>query len=57
MVNKNTSTKYKILQSLRQSNSAVSGEKLAQENGISRTSVWKAVQSLQEAGYLIQNVA
>ncbi|MBQ4024781.1 MAG: HTH domain-containing protein, partial [Treponema sp.] len=44
MVNKNLSTKYFILQALRKSSTPVSGESIAQECGLSRTAVWKAVQ-------------
>ena len=33
---------------------AVSGESLAQELGVSRTAVWKAIKSLQSAGYPIE---
>lgn len=53
MGNKPTSTKYKILEILRASKTKISGEKIAKQAGISRVSVWKAIQSLQEAGYEI----
>ena len=56
MGNEKTSTKYKILQSLRQAKKTLSGESLAREHEISRTSVWKAVQALQEAGYKIESM-
>lgn len=51
MVNKVISTKHRILEYLRDSNAVVSGEVLANYTGVSRVSVWKAIKSLQEAGY------
>lgn len=51
MVNENKSTKQKILEVLRASTEPVSGEKLAGESGVSRTAVWKSIQSLQKSGY------
>lgn len=51
--NKNTSTKARLLEILRQTDKRVSGEELSAVLEISRTSVWKAVQSLQKAGYQI----
>lgn len=52
MVNNNVSTKYAILNILRNTKgSVVSGQMLAGELGVSRVSIWKAVQSLQESGY------
>lgn len=51
MVNENKSTKQKILEVLRASSEPVSGEKLAGESGVSRTAVWKSIQSLQKSGY------
>lgn len=55
MSNKNLSTKYIVLKLLRDANAPVSGEKVAEIAGISRVSVWKAVQSLQAAGYGISS--
>ena len=57
MVNKNLSTKCFILQALRKSSTPVSGESIAQECGLSRTAVWKAVQALVSSGYGIESVA
>lgn len=55
MGNENLSTKYKILQILRSQSSCVSGQFIANECGVARTSVWKAVQSLNQAGYNISS--
>lgn len=38
------------------SNDYVSGEMLAKEIGVSRASVWKAIKTLQKAGYDIEGV-
>jgi len=52
VVNNKFSTKYLVLNFLRNKpGDSVSGQLLADELGISRVAVWKAVQSLQEAGY------
>ncbi len=53
MGNTRTSTKYKILTTLRNASSPVSGETIAGETGISRVSVWKAIKALQDSGYEI----
>ena len=53
MANKKLSSKAQILAILRTSGTPVSGEQMAAEVGISRVSVWKAVQALQAAGYQI----
>ena len=53
MANKKLSSKAQILAILRASGTPVSGEQMAAEVGISRVSVWKAVQALQAAGYQI----
>ena len=52
--NENISTKAKVLKALRQSDNAISGEELALSLGVSRTSVWKAIQALQNSGYKIE---
>ncbi|MCM1321219.1 MAG: biotin--[acetyl-CoA-carboxylase] ligase [Bacteroides sp.] len=49
-----TSTKYRVLAMLREAAAPLSGEIIAAEAGVSRVSVWKAVQALQEAGYGIE---
>lgn len=51
--NENISTKAQVLKALRQSDNAISGEELALSLGVSRTSVWKAIQALQNSGYKI----
>lgn len=55
MGNGTLSTKQQILSILRKTRTPVSGNQLAGECGISRTSVWKAVQSLSECGYIISS--
>lgn len=56
MVNDSMSSKFRILSILRQRpSSIVSGQTLADELGISRVAVWKAVKSLQESGYGISS--
>jgi len=47
-------TKEKVLEILQRSGSSVSGETLAGECGVSRTAVWKAVNSLRQAGFVIE---
>ncbi|MGM0214255.1 biotin--[acetyl-CoA-carboxylase] ligase [Enterococcus sp. AZ109] len=49
------STKEKVLQKLKTSTSYVSGEQLAQELSLSRTSIWKAIKELEKAGYQIEH--
>lgn len=55
MVNKNNSTKQKLLEILRNNSEPVSGEQIAEISGLSRVSVWKAVKSLEDAGYKIKS--
>ena len=53
----NISTKAKVLMTLREKNGEpVSGVILASAMGVSRVAVWKAVQSLIEAGYPIETL-
>lgn len=47
-------SKYQILSILSRSDCAVSGEDMAKEIGISRTAVWKAIQSLEKEGAVIE---
>lgn len=54
MGNEKYSTKYLVLQMLRQSAHPLSGEEIARHCNVSRTSVWKAVKALNEAGYVIK---
>ena len=49
-------TKEEVLKKLIDSNDYVSGEMLAKEIGVSRASVWKAIKTLQKAGYDIEGV-
>jgi len=52
---KKMSSKAKLLTHLREKQGEpISGSKLAKEMGVSRVSVWKAVQSLLESGYVIE---
>lgn len=53
MGNENKSTKARLLEILRQSDKRISGEELATALSISRTSVWKGMQALQNSGYII----
>lgn len=55
MVNEKSSTKYSVLEILREEEEPVSGEEIAAQTGVSRVSVWKAIQSLQSAGYGISS--
>ncbi len=56
MVNKTVSSKYQILSILRSNPFIpISGQLLADEIGISRVAVWKAVQTLQHSGYGIKS--
>lgn len=50
------SVKEKVLKILMESKSAVSGELLAKDCGVSRNAVWKAVNSLKAEGYDISGV-
>jgi len=55
VLKKKLSTKARLLMELREKQGKpVSGSVLAKSLGISRVAVWKAVQSLTEAGYAIQ---
>ncbi|EGV11040.1 HTH domain protein [Streptococcus constellatus subsp. pharyngis SK1060 = CCUG 46377] len=48
---------YEILfDILSQESDYVSGEKLAQKLGISRTSIWKAIQRLEKEGIRIESI-
>lgn len=48
--------KEKILAALRSADGYVSGQELCEMLGVSRTAVWKAINSLKEAGYEIEAV-
>lgn len=49
-------TKETILKRLRDTEDYLSGEQLSEELGVSRAAVWKAIQSLRDAGYRIDSV-
>jgi len=50
--------KYKILQVLKEKNMEyVSGEKLSEILGVSRTAVWKCINELKKEGYVIESVS
>lgn len=51
------STKEKILARLKANEDVLSGEALAQELGVSRTAIWKAIKELEKKGYQIQHTA
>lgn len=55
MGNDKLSTKYSVLEILRTDGKEISGEEIAARAGVSRVSVWKAVQALQAAGYGISS--
>jgi BirA family biotin operon repressor/biotin-[acetyl-CoA-carboxylase] ligase len=48
--------KEQILRLLRESGSYVSGQRLCEELGVSRTAIWKKIKALQEEGYQITAV-
>ena len=51
------STKSRLLQLLEQEKgNYLSGERLAEKLQVSRTAIWKAIQSLRQEGYAIQAV-
>lgn len=49
-------TYQKVYEHLKQSPDFVNGEQLAQELGLSRTAIWKAIQTLQEQGIAIESI-
>lgn len=50
-------TKEKVLARLKETQEVLSGEVLAQELGVSRTAIWKAIKELEKKGYRIQHLA
>lgn len=50
-------TKEKLLARLKAADEVLSGEALAQELGVSRTAIWKAIKELEKKGYQIQHLA
>ena len=48
--------KHKIIDKLHGTDGFVSGEKLSEEFGLSRTAIWKHVNALKEDGYVIESV-
>ena len=53
---KNSAAKDKILQCLKEAGDYVSGEDLSRKLGVSRSAVWKNINSLRESGYPIESV-
>ena len=49
-------TYEKLYDILSQADDYVNGEKIAQELGITRTSIWKAIQKLEKEGIQIESV-
>ena len=45
-----------LFQTLSQADDYVNGEQLAQELGVSRTSIWKAIQCLEKDGVVIESL-
>ena len=48
--------KKRILEILKAKNEYISGQMLCEELGISRTAVWKNINSLKKEGYVIDSV-
>lgn len=48
--------KHKIIDRLHDEEGFISGEKLSEEFGLSRTAIWKHINSLKEDGYQIESV-
>ncbi len=48
--------KHKIIDRLHEEDGFISGEKLSEEFGLSRTAIWKHVNALREDGYEIESV-
>ncbi len=48
------STKNDVLRTLMEADGPVSGERLARRQGVSRNSVWKAIEQLRQEGYAIE---
>ncbi|KAF1297963.1 biotin--[acetyl-CoA-carboxylase] ligase [Enterococcus sp. JM4C] len=51
------STKMRVLALLKNTSAALSGEKIAQELGVSRTAIWKAIKELEKSGYQFEHQA
>lgn len=49
--------KYKVLDLLKAEEDCLSGEKMSEIFGVSRTYIWKLINSLKDDGYLIESVA
>jgi len=58
MIKQGESMKYKILQILKENSMEyVSGERLSEILGVSRTAVWKCINELKKEGYVIESVS
>lgn len=55
MVNQTNSYRQMILQMLRDSTKPLSGQRLSEKLGVSRTAVWKQIKALKELGYDIES--
>lgn len=49
--------KSKILKQLKSNEDYLSGEKISEEFGVSRTAIWKNINSLREDGYKIESIS
>lgn len=49
--------KRRILELLKKSDGFISGQNISEECGVSRTSIWKYINSLKEDGYVIESVS
>lgn len=47
--------KYKILRYLKDNDDFISGQKISEELGVTRASVWKYINALKEEGYEIES--
>ena len=50
------STKNEVLGALMDAREAISGERLARRLGITRNTVWKAIEQLRAEGYVVEAV-
>lgn len=49
--------KYKVLELLKNSKDFLSGEKISEEFGVSRSYIWKCIKNLREEGYNIESIS
>ena len=48
--------KSKVLELLKHSDDYISGQRICEQLGVSRTAVWKVMNRLREEGYVIDSV-